>query len=109
VKRGNLLWTGSRMMLAEHRQLLNQRLQEKTEEDLQREQDEQQLEAWQEMLNEAVTYRKKVVIRLKGEAKKEVTGFIVDWDTEQRILYIQADDQERIKAYVDYIADFKLV
>ncbi len=103
MKRGNLLWIGSRMMLSEHRQLLNKRLQEVEEaDDLKRQKDEQQLEEWQEIVNTALAFHKRVVITLNNEV---VIGYIVDWNIERGVLYIQSNDHKRVKVSINQITD----
>ncbi len=107
MKRGNLLWTGSRMMLSEHRQLLNQRLKEKrTDEDLKRGIDEQQLREWQDLWLEAVETGSKVIIT--DGYNKNMEGHIIQWDIGQRIIYLQVSHDERIKVKIDTIMSFTL-
>lgn len=103
MKRGNLLWTGSRMMLAEHRQLLNERLEEKEEGSEKRHWDEQQLEEWQELLNQSFYHKKRVQFILKEKKeRKRLIGYLVDWSIAQGVLYIQKEN-ERIKISVGEI------
>lgn len=109
MKRGNLLWTGSRMMLSEHRQLLNQRMKEEEEAyQLDREWDQQQFEEWQEIWNQAITNHEEVTITLGCKTREQVTGKIVDWNAEQGDLYLQGKDGERKKIAVNKMIDLKL-
>lgn len=108
MKRGNLLWTGSRMMLAEHRQLLNERLTKGTiDNSLNNELDEQQLEEWQEALSEAIANNRKVNI-IYMPNKQSINGYIVDWNVEQGTIYLQENDDIRTKLSIKKIIDFRL-
>lgn len=103
MRRGNLLWTGSRMMLAEHRQLLNESLEKKEEGSEKRDWDEQQLEEWQEILNQSFYHKNRVHFILKGKKeKKRLIGYIADWSIAQGILYVQKEN-ERIQISVEEI------
>lgn len=98
MKRGNLLWTGSRMMLSEHRQALNNRLAETNEEyDLELEIDQQQFEQWQDILNELAKNPELVVKILYGKEKKQLIGHLIAWDSNQQVIYIEDHDEQRIK------------
>lgn len=110
MKRGNLLWVGSRMMLSEHRQLLNEKLKEEQEEyDVKYGREEQQLEEWQEIWSEAIINHQKISIIINKKERKQVTGVIVDWCLEEGIIYLQNKEGERkridIKGIVDLISD----
>ena len=106
MKRGNLLWTGSRMMLAEHRQLLNERLKKPFDEDLKFELDEQLLEEWQEVWNEAALNNYNVIIFFNSKGKNQVRGHLIKWETD--LIYLQAVDGESFKIPIKHITDFKL-
>ena len=108
MKRGNLLWTGSRMMLSEHRQLLNENLKKKinVDNDLERKQDEQLLNEWQDLWEQALTNNCKVLIDYGNQ--KRVIGKIADWKGEQKIIHIQTEEGCLIKVPVNKITDFKI-
>lgn len=110
MKRGNLLWTGSRMMLSEHRQLLSERLrEEEAEYDSVKELDEQMLGEWQEIWEEAVANNREVLITFSNnKAQEKVAGRIVSWNQEQGILYLRIRSDERIKILFKQIIDFQL-
>ncbi|OEF99932.1 hypothetical protein BHF71_07435 [Vulcanibacillus modesticaldus] len=109
MRRGNLLWTGSRMMLSEHRQLLNELLrEEQIEDDLIRELDQQQLEEWQEILNRAIANHQEIIVTIGYKEKKQLIGRIVTWDVEQGDLYLQIEEDERIRVLAKQIIDLKL-
>lgn len=106
MKRGNLLWTGSRMMLAEHRQLINERMKLISDNDVELEPDEQLLEEWQEVWNTAVTNDDYVVITTSNKGRNKQKGRIISWDN--GTIYLQTDDGERMKVRINQIIDFKL-
>jgi len=111
MKRGNLLWTGSRMMLAEHRQLINERMKLIPDADVELEPDEQLLEEWQEVWSVAATNGDYVLITSnnKSRTKQKITkqkGRIVGWDN--GAIYLQTEDDERVKVLINQIIDFKL-
>lgn len=106
MKRGNLLWTGSRMMLAEHRQLINERMKLIPDNDVELEPDEQLLEEWQEVWNTAVANDDYVIIITSNKGRNKQKGRIISWDN--RTIYLQTDDGERMKVRINQIIDFKL-
>ncbi|MGD9678761.1 MAG: YolD-like family protein [Vulcanibacillus sp.] len=106
MKRGNLLWIGSRMMLAEHRQLINEQLNyQKGERDLKHEYDEQKFEELQEKWLKAVTNNSSVVIKLNNKLLIELSGKIVDCDSGQDYFYLQKKEGERVKIIISEIVD----
>ncbi|MFV9510035.1 YolD-like family protein [Tepidibacillus sp. LV47] len=93
MNRGNLLWTGSRMMLAEHRQLLNERLKEaeRKEKPIL---DEQQKEWIAQSVSEAIANDLKVTITLFDRYKEiKITGKILKIDPQLRRLKITYQDE----------------
>ncbi len=106
MRRDNLLWTGSRMMLAEHRQLLNEKINDQKDEyDIKRVYDEQQSNEWQKIWNESINNNFEVVIKLNNRLSKKVTGKIVDWNLEQEFFYLQLKNGEKLKILVSEIND----
>lgn len=105
MKRGNLLWTGSRMMLAEHRQLINERIKLIPDSDVELELDEQLLEEWQELWNIAVVNGDYVIITTTNKGRNKQKGKIVSWDN--KAIYLQNDEDERVKILISQIVDFK--
>lgn len=106
MTRCNLLWTGSRMMLAEHRQLLNERVRNKRDEsDLKHGNDEQQFEKWQEIWSVAINNNSEIVVLLNNKILKQVVGKIVSWEPEQGYFYIQTKKGERIKLEISEVID----
>lgn len=109
MKRGNLLWTSSRMMLAEHRQLLNERIHEKDGEyNVIRLFDEQQKDEWQNIISEAIINEFEIVIKLDNKSLKQVIGKIVDWNCEQGFFCVQIKNGERKKIFVYEINDLMI-
>lgn len=107
MKRGNLLWTGSRMMLSEHRQRLNERIIAGVSGyELERALDEQQYEEWQEIWAEAVNNRLKVTISYHSQTLKEAEGYIKAWDLQA--IYLQQGEDDCIKISFNKIIDLKL-
>lgn len=106
MKRGNLLWTGSRMMLAEHRQLINERMKLIPDSDVELEIDEQLLEEWQDIWNRAVVNDDYVIITTSHRGRNKQNGKIVSWDN--KAIYLQTDEGERVKVPINQIIDFKL-
>ncbi|KXG43807.1 YolD-like family protein [Tepidibacillus decaturensis] len=93
MNRGNLLWTGSRMMLTEHRQLLNKRLR-----DINKKQkpllDEQQKEQMVQIISEAMVNDLEVIITLFDPYhEKRLTGKVLGIDPLLRRLQL-GDEQE---------------
>ncbi|GBF11091.1 YolD-like family protein [Tepidibacillus infernus] len=93
MNRGNLLWTGSRMMLTEHRQLLNKRLR-----DINKKQkpllDEQQKEQMVQIISEAMVNDLEVIITLFDPYhEKRITGKVLGIDPLLRRLQL-GDEQE---------------
>lgn len=110
MKRGNLLWTGSRMMLSEHRQLLNERLKQgDVEEDTKLEIDQQKMEEWQEIWDEATENHSKVFITYDKLNKRYLEGYIIGWSIEEGSIYLLMENEERRKLLISKIIDFKLV
>lgn len=107
MKRGNLLWTGSRMMLSEHRQLLNQRLEQPIEDcDVERVNDEQQLDEWEELLARAINDDIEVKISFINCDVKDIIGKIIDCDSELGFLYLKLKNEEIKKISVKDIKNF---
>lgn len=106
MRRGNLLWTGSRMMLSEHRQLINERISDQNGEyNIKRIYDEQQSDEWQKIWIEAIINNFEVVIKLDNKLLKQVVGKIVDWNLEQEFFYLQLRNGERMKILISEIND----
>ncbi len=86
------------MMLSEHREALNQRLTELKEEfDLEQVIDEQQLEEWQNVLETAAKKQDLQLRIIYGKEKKEIIGHLIAWDSNQQMIYIEDDKEERTK------------
>lgn len=96
MKRGNLLWEGSRMMLAEHRKLLNStNLHRRNNFEEEISSDQINFEEWQRTWGEALSKDLEIRIRLKGTKKKIITGKINGWCFEEG--YILLIDTQGIK------------
>ncbi len=109
MKRGNLLWTSSRMMLAEHRQLINERIiNQDGEYNVKRLFDEQQMDEWQSTISEAVINDFELVIKLDNKLLKQVVGKIVDWNLEQGFFCMQTKSGERKKILINEINDLMI-
>ena len=108
MNRGNLLWTGSRMMLAEHRQLLNERLKENER----RERpilDEQQKEWMAELISQSIVNDIEVVIELFDPTQeKKLTGKILKIDPALRRLKV-TDQEDYTWVTMDDIVGVSLV
>lgn len=93
-------------MLAEHRQLLNEKLgNQKDEHDVKHGYDEQKFEEWQETCIKAITNNSDIVIKLNNKILKRLIGKIVDWDPGQGYFYIQTRDGERVKILISEIIE----
>ncbi|WP_339062188.1 YolD-like family protein [Tepidibacillus marianensis] len=108
MNRGNLLWTGSRMMLAEYRQLLNERFKE-----MERKQkpilDEQQKEWIAELISQSMVNDLAVVIDLFDPyQEKEITGKILKIDPQLRRLKV-TDQEDYTWITMDNIRNVSLV
>ncbi|TCS84457.1 YolD-like family protein [Tepidibacillus fermentans] len=108
MNRGNLLWTGSRMMLAEHRQLLNERLKEagRKEKPLL---DEQQKEWIAQSISEAMVNDLEVIITLfEPYREKKIKGKIRKIDHQLRRLKVTVQE-DYTWITMDDIMDVSLV
>ena len=109
MKRGNLLWVGSRMMLAEHRQLLNEKNKERK--NIYKKNgvfDEQQVDEWQNLWAEAIINDLEVVIELDNRVLKQASGKIVNCNLEEGCFYLQLLNGERVKILVSEIKDLMI-
>lgn len=103
------MWTGSRMMLSEHRYLLNQRQEKQIEEcDVERENDEQQLEEWEELFDVAINNDIKVKITIADNGTREFIGEIINCDSELGLLYLKLQNDEIKKIYIKDVRKFLL-
>ncbi len=109
MKRGNLLWEGSRMMLAEHRQLLNscnQVRRDDYEEEVAREQIN--LEEWQRTWERALVNDLEICIKLRGSKREALVGRINDWSNEEGFIRIIDSQGIRNKVIISEIADLMI-
>jgi len=108
MNRGNLLWTGSRMMLAEHRQQLNDRFKE-----FERKQkpilDEQQKEWMAELISQSMVNEIEVVMKLFDPFQENnIVGKVLGIDPELRRLKVTDQENYRWIA-MDDIVDVRLI
>lgn len=109
MKRGNLLWEGSRMMLAEHRQLLNSCNQ------LRRTNYEEEVcselinyEEWQCTWERALLNDLEICIQLRESKGKTLVGKINDWNIEEGLICIVDSQGIKNKIMISAIADLMI-
>lgn len=96
-------------MLSEHRYLLNQRQEKQIEEcDVERENDEQQLEEWEELFDVAINNDIKVKITIADNGTREFIGEIINCDSELGLLYLKLQNDEIKKIYIKDVRKFLL-
>lgn len=109
MKRGNLLWEGSRMMLAEHRQLLNSSNQLRRT-DLEEKICSEQInyEEWQHIWESALINDSEICIQLRGVKREALVGKISNWNSEEGIICIIDSQEIENKVIISDITGLKI-
>jgi len=110
MNRGNLLWTGSRMMLSEHRQMLNERLEQDTivEKPVL---DEQQIEMISSTITEAIQDDLTVKISIFQQYEiKDLVCKILKIDPYKREMKCNIEDSgQYVFIHFDYVLDVVII
>jgi|GEM_PF-3539401 hypothetical protein len=108
MKRGNLLWEGSRMMLAEHRQLLNNCNVERRDTSKDHlENTQANFEEWQQDWETAVINDLELNIWL-ADRKQPLTGQVVGCDATQGFLLLRDQSGNEHKICISEIVDLMI-
>ena len=98
------------MMLAEHRQKINERLKQAYyEEDVSRSLDEQTLEEWQHALMESIHFKRDIIIIYNQVQRKEVKGIVMNILQDRELVYLQTPMKEQLRIPLLQIIDIRLV
>jgi len=105
LKRGNMLWEGSRMFLPEHREQLLE-MRRRRREAAMPEPAEDRLAELDAMLGEALAHGRPVVLVCAGRCGRErIAGRVTRVDPQRRLLRIENEEGETIVLRFDLLLD----